>query len=124
MPAVCNIGSKWTELGKGYCFQGGDTVEKTYRLTNKWVVADLATAKNACEANLQCVGLHYDATPGDYHLLSRLGTPNNEGAKERTCYKLRENPSKSAPATARPNVSRMVYGCATQRCSARGPALW
>ena len=83
----------WTKLGDGFCF-ASEEQERLYQINEDWVVADLATAKAACKANAECVGLHYDTTPGDYLLLSRLGTPDNFEAGERACYKLRENPGR------------------------------
>ena len=87
----------WSKLGDGFCFAGGEQQEKEYMLTD-WTIKTLESAKEACEADLACVGIHYDQwaqskpDEGDYVLLNRLGTPNNNMAVRRSCYKLRENP--------------------------------
>ena len=75
------------------------------------MVADLATAQQACEATPRCVGIHYDAgevdgdgdvvSTGDYLLLSMLGTPNKQEPGRRACYKLRENTGRRQRASSR-----------------------
>ena len=80
----------WAKLGDGFCF-ATERREGRYRINEDWIVADLKTAKKACKDSPQCVGMHYDEKFGDYVLLSRLGTPNDQDAGRRTCYKLREN---------------------------------
>ena len=92
-----NCAETWSKLGDGFCFAGGEQQEKEYMLTD-WTIKTLESAKEACEADLACVGIHYDQwaqskpDEGDYVLLNRLGTPNNNMAVRRSCYKLRENP--------------------------------
>ena len=50
----------WTKLGDGTCFADLNE-EYPHRINKTWVIADLATAKKACEANTACAGIHYDA---------------------------------------------------------------
>ena len=92
----------WTKLGDGFCFATEDT-ERLYQINQDWVIADLATAKAACEANVECVGIHFDTNGPDYLLLRRLGTPNNvdnDPVGRRTCWKLRENSGNRAAGTS------------------------
>lgn len=92
----------WIKLGDGFCFATEDT-ERLYQIHQDWVIADLATAKAACEANVECVGIHFDTNGPDYLLLRRLGTPNNvdnDPVGRRTCWKLRENSGNRAAGTS------------------------
>ena len=92
-----NVCAGWTKLGDGGCMSAH--AELHYQLNDDWIIANLTVAKKACEASAFCVGIHYDtgtAVPGDYLLLSKLGTPTKIDPGKRTCYKLRANPGTCA----------------------------
>ena len=72
-------------LGDGYCF-GSVDLEKPHRI-GSWTEGNISAAKAACEANPDCVGVHYDARTPNFILLAKVGVPGGQDPGNRLCYK-------------------------------------
>jgi len=69
-------------------FETGKAGKETRHRLEGWIDGDLAYAKEQCEQNSKCIGIHFDTLTPDFVMLKHIGVPGGQDPERRTCHAL------------------------------------